>query len=70
MQDVTAEHHTSDDGMGFTGGTGAACLGRQGWLGLFEIPEWSLNQSLNGHRAAFDGRKDRDVGSVGISRVT
>lgn len=44
--------------------------GRQGWLGLFEIPEWSLNQSLNGHRAAFDGRKDRDVGSVGISRVT
>lgn len=33
VQDVTAEHHTSDDGMGFTGGTGAACLGEAGVAG-------------------------------------
>lgn len=77
VQDVTAEHHTSDDGRGspvFTGVTGAACLGggREGcalqWK--FKISskvEFKSEHSLETSRAAFEGRKYKGAGSAGIS---
>lgn len=72
VQDVTAEHHTSDDGMGglvFTGVTGAACpgTGRGGCAGLkIQILEFESEHSLK----ASHGRKYQGAGSVGISGIT